>query len=91
MIGGTVGVRRRCRLRRVAKLGVVAQQRVVVKVVEVVGEGVEEVEELSDGVGVEIVWQALRAQRTGRASHEGGGGAGIRDATRRGRVAGGRG
>ena len=69
MIGRTVGGRRWCRLRRVAELGVVAQQLVMVALLEVVGEGVEEVEELSHGLGVEMVGQSAAgtADRKGKS------------------------
>ena len=59
MIGRRVGGRRWRRLGRNAELGIVAQQRVVVALLEVVCESVEKVEELSDGLGVEIVGQPV--------------------------------
>ena len=75
VIAGGVGGRRWRRLGRNAELGIVAQQRVVVALLEVVCESVEKVEELSDGLGVEIVGQPVWAQRAGRVTHEGGPGA----------------
>ena len=90
VIGRRVGGRRWRRLGRNAELGIVAQQRVVVALLEVVCESVEKVEELSDGLGVEIVGQPVWAQRAGRVTHEGGPGACIRGAVRREHVAGGR-
>ena len=68
--------------------GIVAQQLATVAVLAVVGDGIEEIKELSDNLGVEIIGHPLQAQRAGRITHDGGPGASIRDAIRRGRAAG---
>ena len=49
--------------RTVAHLGIVAPQLAAVALFEVGGDGVEEVDEVVDGLGAEIVGQPLRAQR----------------------------